>query len=202
MIIRIPFALTMTALTICLLGCNTSNTENIFSKAVALENNINETEIAENGDGGVEADNVLNEADVNEISTEDMKKENRDMTLKINNTVVPVIWEDNDTVMELKEQLTVEDIMVSMSMYGGNEQVGSLGRSYTHNDKQTTTHNGDIVLYSGNNIVVFYGMNSWSYTRLGKMDLSEDEVTEILSNGDNYIDFIFKIMRMKLIKNM
>ena len=137
MISKISFALTMTALTICLLGCNMSDT-----------------------------------------------KESRDITLKISNTVVPVIWEDNDTIMELKEQLTVEDITVSMSMYGGNEQVGSLGRSYTRNDKQTTTNNGDIVLYNGNNIVVFYGTNSWSYTRLGKMDLPEDEVTELLSNGD------------------
>jgi hypothetical protein len=69
-------------------------------------------------------------------------------------------------------------------MYSNNEQVGSLERSYTRNDKQITTHNGDIVLYNGNNIVVFYGSNSWSYTRLGKMDISEHEVIELLSNGD------------------
>ena len=74
--------------------------------------------------------------------------------------------------------------MVSMSVYSDNEQVGSLGRNYTKNDKQTITQNGDIVLYNGNNIVVFYGSNSWSYTRLGKMDMSKQEVIELLSNGD------------------
>ena len=47
-----------------------------------------------------------------------------------------------------------------------------------------TTMNGDIVLYSGNQIVVFYGSNSWAYTKLGKMNLSESKVTELLSNGD------------------
>ena len=71
-----------------------------------------------------------------------------------------------------------------MSMYGGNEQVGSLGKRYSSNDKQTITHNGDIVLYNSSNLVVFYGSNSWAYTRLGKMDLSEKEVTDLLSNGD------------------
>lgn len=64
------------------------------------------------------------------------------------------------------------EIVVSMSMNSNNEQVGSLGRSYTRNDKQTMTHNGDIILYRESNIVLFYGSNSWVYTRLGKIDLS------------------------------
>ncbi len=69
-------------------------------------------------------------------------------------------------------------------MYSDNEQVGSLGKSYTKNDEQITTHCGDIVLYSGDKIVVFYGSNSWAYTRLGKMNIPEGDVTELLSNGD------------------
>lgn len=109
---------------------------------------------------------------------------NADMKLYINDVEIPVFWENNDTTAELAEQAESEDIVVLMSMYSDNEQVGSLGRSYTRNDKETTTQNGDIVLYNGNNIVVFYGSNSWSYTRLGKMDLSEREVIELLSNGD------------------
>ena len=64
------------------------------------------------------------------------------------------------------------------------EQVGSLEKSYTKNDEQITTHSGDIVLYSGDKIVVFYGSNSWAYTRLGKMNIPEGDVTELLSNRD------------------
>ena len=64
------------------------------------------------------------------------------------------------------------------------EQVGSLEKSYTKNDEQITAHSGDIVLYSGDKIVVFYGSNSWAYTRLGKMNIQESDVTELLSNGD------------------
>lgn len=107
-----------------------------------------------------------------------------EMKLYINDLEIPVIWEDNETVSELMEQAANSDITVQMSMYSDNEQVGPLGKDYTRDDKQTTTHNGDIVLYSGNQIVVFYGSNSWAYTRLGKMDISQDEVNELLSNGD------------------
>jgi hypothetical protein len=71
-----------------------------------------------------------------------------------------------------------------MSMYGGFEQVGSIGQSISRDDKQITTEFGDIVLYSGNQIVVFYGSNSWAYTKLGHIDLSEEELTQLLGNGD------------------
>ena len=76
------------------------------------------------------------------------------------------------------------DIVIPMSMYSNNEQFGSLGKIYPSSDIQTTTNNGDIVLYSSDQLVVFYASNSWAYTRLGRMDLPEDEVTELLCNGD------------------
>ena len=110
--------------------------------------------------------------------------EETDMKLYFNDTEVPVIWEDNQTVQELMEEAGKGDVVVQMSMYSDNEQVGSLGKSYTKNDEQITTHIGDIVLYSGDKIVVFYGSNSWAYTRLGKMNIPEGDVTELLSNGD------------------
>ena len=106
------------------------------------------------------------------------------MKLYFNDTEIPVIWEDNQTVQELMEEAGKGDIVVQMSMYSDNEQVGSLEKSYTKNDEQITTYSGDIVLYSGDEIVVFYGSNSWAYTRLGKMNIQESDVTELLSNGD------------------
>lgn len=109
---------------------------------------------------------------------------NTEMKMYINDTEIPVTWEDNSSVSALKNELQVGDIVVSMSMYSNNEQVGLLGKSYPSDDVQTTTNNGDIVLYSSDQIVVFYGSNSWAYTRLGKMELSENEVINLLSNGD------------------
>ena len=106
------------------------------------------------------------------------------MKLYFDDIEIPVIWEDNQTVQELMEEAGKGDIIVQMSMYSDNEQIGSLGKSYTKNDEQITTYSGDIVLYSGDKIVVFYGSNSWAYTRLGKMNIPESNVTELLSNGD------------------
>lgn len=119
-----------------------------------------------------------------EIEKNELVTEEANMKLFINNDEIPVIWEQNTSVYELMDEVEKGEIVVDMSMYGGNEQVGSLGKRYSSNDKQTTTHNGDIVLYSSSNLVVFYGSNSWTYTRLGKIDLSDAEITKRLSNGD------------------
>ena len=72
---------------------------------------------------------------------------------------------------------------VEMSMYGGFEQVGPIGQDIVRDDEQTDTEPGDIVLYAGNQIVVFYGNNSWAYTRLGHIDLTRQEMDELLGHG-------------------
>ena len=107
------------------------------------------------------------------------------MIMTIGDTKVNVDWEDNWAVEALRNMAKDGDVTIKMTMYGGFEQVGSIGQSLPRDDKQTTTSSGDIVLYSGNQIVVFYGSNSWSYTRLGHIsDKDEAEMTELLSNGD------------------
>ena len=118
--------------------------------------------------------------------TEETSDERTDTGMKmyINDKEIPVTWENNPSVSALRSDLQAGDIVVSMTMYSNNEQVGPLDKSYPSNDVQTTTNNGDIVLYRSDQIVLFYGSNSWAYTRLGKMDLSENEVINLLSNGD------------------
>ena len=79
-------------------------------------------------------------------------------------------------------------LTIQMSDYGGFEKVGSLGQSLPTGNSQTTTQAGDIVLYQGNQVVIFYGSNSWSYTRLGKIDdLTGWE--EALGGGDITVTF-------------
>ena len=113
------------------------------------------------------------------------------MVLMIGDTEVPVTWEDNASVEELKT-LAGNGLTISLSMYGGFEQVGFIGQSIARDDEQITTSSGDIVLYSGDQIVIFYGSNSWAYTKLGKIDLSEEEMTSLLSNGDVTITLIYQ----------
>lgn len=103
---------------------------------------------------------------------------------KINDIPVKVEWEENKSVAALQDMVKAGPLSISMSPYGGFEQVGTIGQSLPRNDGQTVTSPGDIVLYSGNQIVIFYGSNSWAYTRLGHVDLSEKEMADLLGKGD------------------
>ena len=104
------------------------------------------------------------------------------LMLSIDGTPVTVLWEDNETVSELLTAAQNGAIEVSASRYGGFEQVGSLPQSFSRNDVQTTTQPGDIVLYSGNQLVIFFGSNSWSYTRLGHVNgMSSEELSDLLN---------------------
>ncbi len=114
----------------------------------------------------------------------DESEEKAVMQMKINDTPVAVAWEDNESVAALQE-LAQSGLRIEMSMYGGFEQVGSIGRRLPSDDVQTSTSSGDIVLYSGNQLVVFYGSNSWAYTRLGHItDRTPEQMRELLGNGD------------------
>ena len=108
-----------------------------------------------------------------------------EMTLKINDEEVNVKWEDNGSVRALAELAAEGPVIVNSSQYGGFEQVGAIGTALPSNDSNMRTKPGDIVLYSGSNMVVFYGSNSWSYTMLGHIENeSEDELTDLLGSGD------------------
>lgn len=107
------------------------------------------------------------------------------LCLKIGETAVAVDWEENEAVLALKELCREEKLSIALSMYGGFEQVGPIGKSLPRNDVHTTTAAGDIVLYSGNQIVIFYGSNSWSYTRLGHItDRDAAGMEALLGGGD------------------
>ena len=89
-----------------------------------------------------------------------------DMKISVDGVNIPVEWENNASVEALKK---LAPLTVKMSAYGGFEQVGDLGKNLPRNDTHINTKPGDIVLYSGNQIVIFHGSNSWAYTRLGKI---------------------------------
>lgn len=110
------------------------------------------------------------------------------ITIIINGNNFTATLEDNAAAKELYEIIKTEGLKIEMSDYSGFEKVGSLGHTLTSNDKQTKTKAGDIVLYQSNQIVMFYGSNSWSYTKLGKIDdLSGWE--EALGSGDITTEF-------------
>ncbi len=115
----------------------------------------------------------------------DGNEEDEVMQLMINDKAVAVKWEDNDSVEALRALCERAPLVINMSMYGGFEQVGPIGQSLPRDDVQTTTEAGDIVLYSGDQIVVFYGSNSWAYTRLGHITgMTDGELKKLLGSGD------------------
>jgi hypothetical protein len=121
------------------------------------------------------------------------KVENMEVYIKVNDRVLSVELEENLATKELKNRIENGDIVVKTSEYGGFEKVGSLGFPLPREDKNITTSAGDIVLYQGNQISIFYGSNSWSYTKLGKIKgITTEELKKILGSGDVSITFTNK----------
>ena len=124
---------------------------------------------------------------------QEQSEEEKNMPEKIRITVsgktLPVKIENNDATKALVAALRESSITYEAHDYGGFEKVGALGRSLPASDSQITTHAGDVILYSGNQIVLFYGSNSWSYTRIGKMEHgSLEELKSFLKAGQGNIN--------------
>lgn len=116
-----------------------------------------------------------------EAAQEEPMKQETTLTLSVNGTPLDVSWEQNATVDELRAYAQNETIRVETERFGGFEQVGALPQAFTSSDVQLTTAPGDLVLYSDDQIVLFFGSNTWSYTRLGHIEgLSEQELADLL----------------------
>ncbi len=122
----------------------------------------------------------------NDADENDKENEMTDIIyLTINGKKIAVKIEKNSATAELVRLLKESDITYTASDYGGFEKVGNLGHTLPHNDVKMTTEAGDVILYTGNQIVLFYGSNYWSYTRLGKVQVSAEEWKEILTESDS-----------------
>ena len=102
---------------------------------------------------------------------------------------------DNDATRELIAAL--QDASITVTLNDNNFEIwGSLGKSLTTKNEQMNAQPGDIVLYNGSNICIFYDSNSWSYTRLGKIDgLSENELRTFLKAGESNISVTLSLSK-------
>ena len=113
--------------------------------------------------------------------------------VKINDEVFDVKLENNSATQELVEELKKGNVTVNASEYGGFEKVGDLGFSLPTSDENIGTNPGDIVLYQGDKISLFYGSHSWSYTKLGKIgNVDSNKLKEVLGSGDVTLEFSLK----------
>jgi hypothetical protein len=107
------------------------------------------------------------------------------MNIQIGNTLLTATLVENSSVDTLKEILAKGPITINMRDYGSMEKVGPLGMDLPRNDQQITTEAGDIILYQGNALVIYYAPNSWNFTRIGKIDnVTSEMLKEILGDGN------------------
>ena len=101
---------------------------------------------------------------------------------------------DNSSAMAFYELLQKGPVTIKMRDYGSFEKVGPLGTTLPRNDTQITTTAGDIILYQGNQITIYYDTNSWNFTHLGKVDgVTQAELKKILGKGD--VSAVFEILK-------
>ena len=107
-----------------------------------------------------------------------------EMKMSINGTAVDVSWENNASVKELAKMAGNGPVTIETEPYGGFEQVGPIGATLPSSDTNIKTKAGDIMLYTSSQMVIFYGSNSWAYTRLGRItDKSDSELKELLGGA-------------------
>lgn len=109
----------------------------------------------------------------------------RTVYLSASGTVFPVVLADNSSADALLELLTGGPLSIPMEDYGGFEKVGELEHELPANDEQITTAPGDVILYQGNRITVYYDTNTWNFTRLGRIEnVTREELLTVLGEGD------------------
>lgn len=187
------------AVVMLLTGCG-SQTQNTLSQPKNASSAQTEESQMETSALG-ETSSVLTEAQSTELSSSQAETSqtsqpttNREentamkMNVQVGNSTFTATLEQNAAVDTLVQMMENAPVTIRMSDYAGFEKVGALGRSLPTSNSQTTTHPGDIVLYQGNQIVIFYGTNSWSYTRIGRIDdLTGWE--DALGNGNVTVTF-------------
>ena len=127
------------------------------------------------GDGG----DTTHEEEQGNSNEDDMAKE---MYIKIGQTVLTAVLEDNSSVEALIDLLPIS---LTMRDYGGFEKVGEIGATLPQNNERITTSFGDLILYQGNQFSIYYDTNTWALTRLGKIvGVTQAELKNILGEGE------------------
>lgn len=127
-----------------------------------------------------------NNSDMPSTSKSKIEKNDINMiAIQVNNEILKVKLENNLSATSFLEKLKNGDITVQTQDYNNFEKVGNLGFSLPTNDTNLTTEAGDLILYQGNKITLYYDTNTWHFTKLGKVqDVSQEELKSILGTGD------------------
>lgn len=135
---------------------------------------------------------MVKKDDVKTLKYEEYKTYKEVITLKVKDKMWEIELESNSSAEAFKEKLKENDLVINASDYGNFEKVGELGFSLPTNDINITTKPGDLILYQGDKITLYYDTNTWNFTKLGRIiNLSAEELKEVLGNGN--VELIFTI---------
>ncbi len=149
---------------------------------IMYENHNKDTNITSNSDKNIENINNIEEVNMNEI------------IIKVNGRILNVKLEENTSAKAFVEKLKNGDIKINAHDYGNFEKVGNLGFTLPTSDENITTEPGDLILYQGNQITLYYDTNRWNFTRIGKVqNVSQKELKEILGNDNVELTFSLNI---------
>ncbi len=162
------------SLSLLLGACQSEQQENVLYEQINASSYSSQVQEQANTDDTQSDSNISSDTTSDEQNDENSESEEENtamkINVKINDYTFTATLNDNEAANAFFEMIKTEPVTIKMSDYGGFEKVGSLGVTLPSSDMQTITDIGDIVLYQSNQIVIFYGSNSWSYTRLGRID--------------------------------
>lgn len=138
----------------------------------------------------VKTDQSSNEDKQQNNLQEEEKVEQNQFYITAGETVFTAVFSDNSSAEAFKKLLAEEPLTVDMHDYGSFEKVGEIGDTLPRNDEQITTEPGDVILYLGTSITIYYDTNSWNFTRLGKIrDATKEDLLAALGNGNVTVTF-------------
>lgn len=182
-----PFSfLLLLMLVFTISACKNSDNE---SKTADTSVTTQISRVEQSGESSInDSEENINIPNAETVQNETEEKKEVKLNVQIGGTTFYATLEKNSAVDAFVEMMQQDPVVINMSDYSRFEKVGSLGQSLPSSNSQITTQSGDIVLYNGNQIVIFYGSNSWSYTRIGKID-DLSGWAEVLGTGDVTVTF-------------
>ena len=126
--------------------------------------------------------------------TDSENMEDNAMKITAGDTTFMATLANNSSVEALKELLAEGPLTIDMSDYGNMEKMGPIGKDLPTNDEEITTKAGDLILYQGNSLVIYYDENSWNFTRLGKIEgVTGEELLDAFGDGDVTVTFSLQL---------